>query len=505
MRVLYIIPAPIITFCIVSLAVVLVLFAGLQLGFVPYLGVAILIGCSAIFAICLEKPIIFIVTTLIWFTFSGMFAHTWYIGTEVWLIIWVVNKYLDELLFLPIFVVFVMHIVQSKHVPTRTILFLWLGLISLTVLSGRLNGSGFVSTIKFIELYFRYPVVFWVTTLYFDRKTERYVQVVKLLLWFLILQGISDVFWFLSNLPYATGPGALVDVGVGTLGHAHLVSHMTALGIFVAYSRIIASRDKSRLAWWGIFLLLCLLFWLGHAKHAIPLLGFGLLILVSISVGAKIAYRILTFTVATIVIILMILFADYGSYLLTHYAKRWYVPEQLEETGSVKLQAYKDVYKVIGSGKRALYGAGPGNFASVVGLQNESTLALMYFYKDFNQLEYNPGGSIMGAGSNGIVSIWSELGYGGIILYLGMYAVMFWHILRQIRRKQYDQIPYAKSLAMAWCAWIVFYLALNFIIDTFVSGILPFVSWAWAGMVWEPPTDNMTFSDEPQKTTGDKK
>lgn len=505
MRLLYnIIPAPIITFCIASLAIILILFVGLQLGFVPYLGVAILIGCAAIFAICLEKPIIFIVTTLIWFAFSGLFVHTWYIGTDIWLIIWVVNKYLDELLFLPIFVVFVMHIVQNRYLPARTILLLWLGLILLTFLSGRLNGSGFIPTIKFIELYFRYPVVFWVTTLYFDRKADRYLRVVKLLLWFLILQGIVDVFWFLFNLQYATSPEALVDVGVGTLGNAHLVSHMTALGIFVAYARIIACHDKSRLAWWGVFLLLCLLFWLGHAKHAIPLLGLGLLILISIGVGANIAHRVIAFTIATIVITLMILFVDYGTYLLTHYAKRWYIPEQLMETGSVKLQAYKDVYKVIGKGNNALYGAGPGNFASLVGLQNESTLALMYFYKDFAPLEYNPEGSIMGTGSNGIVSIWSELGYGGIIVYLGMYAVMFWHILRQIWRKQYDQMPYAKTLAMAWCAWIVFYLALNFIIDTFGYGILPFISWAWAGMVWKPPTDNMALANI-QKIIGDEK
>jgi hypothetical protein len=491
MRLLYIIPAPVITFCIASTAIVLILITALQLGFIPYVGAAILLACAAIFAIYLEKPIIFIISTLVWFTFSGLFVHTWsFLPFDIYIVMWVADKYLDELLFLPIFGVFAFHIVQKGHLPARSLLFLWVGLLFLSFLSGRLNGSGFVSTIKFVELYFRYPVVFWVTTLYFDKKAERYRQVTIMLLWFFILQAVADIIWFTVSPPHGTERVELLDTGVGTLGHSHLVSHMTALGIFVSYARIITCHDRSRVAWWGIFLLLCLLFWLGQAKHAIPLLGIGLFLLTGISIGTNVIRRLVVFTVGAIVVVLMILFADYGSYLLAHYTKRWYIPEELEETASVKLQAYKDVYKVLGAGPQALYGTGPGNFASVVGLQNESNLALTYFYKDYEPLEYNPGGSIMGVGSNGMVSIWSELGYGGIILYLGMYAVIFWRILLQIWRREYDHIPYAQTLAMAYCAWVVFYLGLNFIIDAFVCGILPFITWAWAGMVFVPPTNN---------------
>jgi hypothetical protein len=165
---------------------------------------------------------------------------------------------------------------------------------------------------------------------------------------------------------------------------------------------------------------------------------------------------------------------------------RWYERANLESASVVKIRSYEAVYHELAEAKAWLFGLGPGQFSSVVAFWRTPPLYLRHFYTELDR-SYNPQGSIMYNPRVGVLSLVGEIGFVGFGAFAVLTGVIFLRILRQYRSGAYDACPWARRLAITWCGWMVLFLGLNLLTDYLNFGVIPFVTWAGAGLLWDPP------------------
>lgn len=98
---------------------------------------------------------------------------------------------------------------------------------------------------------------------------------------------------------------------------------------------------------------------------------------------------------------------------------------------------------------------------------------------------------------SGILSIWSELGVVGYMLYMGLYISLIIHVVSKLRRNQYTE-PVQLVLAEGFVMAGLLFLMVSFIADIFWAKYFAGALWIWAAMVWDPvaPERKKTESGE---------
>ena len=432
----------------------------------------------------LGKPMWLIVIGLLWYGFAFLSTNTYFPVAHARL--GVVVSYADELLLIPLFIALIMRVVSRKEISAQRILNLWILLVATTLISGVLNGSGLKMTLSYEQAYYRHFVLFFTGSIFFNPTPRNFRRITYAFVVFLFIQIAFDILWFVDIEPFKNRfSSTSFDWAVGTMGLTSTVCYIAIIGVTFGISAVVSEkRLKSRLNYIIITTVSLILLAIGHTKHSIILAA------ASVAVGAfMVSQRHIVRRILLVVLAVGIIVGLSQFYNLSFKGKRysWYSKVALSQSANTKKQVHEDVVSVLTKNNTWFIGEGPGRFSSVVAYWNYSPLFLRYFYAELEQARYNPHSSIMLYPRTGILSLLGDTGILGLGLYLVLCISVFWRIFSQVRKGLYDTSFFAKIMAICWCGWSVSFLFLNILADVLNFGPLPFLTWAWAGILWRPP------------------
>jgi len=470
---------------VVFASLLLLLWAGMTMGLTGLFlfGAAIPICVAGVF--CLNRPMVFMMLAFSWYALAFFSSSTYfpYLHYRFYNIF----RYIDEVMLIPLFFLLAMQFVFKRAIPPKTISMLWIATLLLTMLSGYVNGSGIKQIASFIQAYLRHIVLLLVASSFFERSDRNYKFIGQIFIGLLIIQFILNVGWLLHCNPIPniyTGKNNICDQAVGSLGSSSYVTYLTIVGLALAISFLL-NRNKRNHIKWVLFGVMCVVqLFMGYTKHAIPIAMIVLLFVTIFTVSGHKVSKLFSLAMILGIMLLLVTFinVDYSKQQTT-----WYNRQNLKTVFDVKQQAHINVYETLKNNRSQLLGAGPGQFSSVVALWNNAPLFLRYFYHELEKGRYNPQGSIMLYSRTGFLSLYGDIGVVGLMLFLAIYAVTFWHIFRQFLAGKYDRCKWARHLAVCWCGWALLYALLNCITDYLNFGITPFITWTIAGVLWLPP------------------
>ncbi len=322
------------------------------------------------------------------------------------------------------------------------------------------------------------------------------------------MQMVMNLAWMARINPLPNHSAGSVDFAIGTLGLCNIVAYLTVSVIFLLFALFHTFPDLKTKLWvaaggmaTGLQLALTFTF------HAFP--PMAALLFVQMAYGIKsLRYKI---AMAFMVLLFM------GAFLYIksnpHLSQTFGFPADDVMTASEfqvrwtrmwrgnKGQAY---YNIIVRARDDmpvwLLGAGPGNFASGIGMVHRSMLAekyVNYIYLTYSGRREMIGGSITQHVTTGLSAIYSEFGPFGFLLFFGLHGMAVAHVYRQFRKGAYRS-PVRRALAEAFIPTMLLYIGLNLISDFLSDTFLQVGVWLWAGAVWKP--DAETESDPSDQT-----
>lgn len=410
-------------------------------------------------------------------------------------------RYVDELFAVAIIGVcaagYVWRLSDQRRISGVTKIFI--ALIGVTAVSFAVNRSPIANAVNFVLGYLSFPFVFFVAYTMLDRRHWRYLfgAVIGLML----LQFVLNVGWRLriNSLPnifsYTLSP---VDMAQGTFASCARVAYFMVVVIFTLFSAL--RLDKKYRPWIILLLLVAILqLYMTYTNHAF--MYFVVLFPVYLVVSKQSMRIRLACVVLVILGVLGFSFLaawDVSTDFTTvsvdvqfdqqNLEQRWdkfvYGPK-MELIGRVAIQnATREPFLW-------LLGNGPGNGLSAVAMQRGSDFSWEYLGSFVaNTANFRAGDmtSITGSFYSGILSIWSELGAVGYLLYLGLYIYVIQRIARGLLRSQYTD-PFQRVLAEGLVMAMLTFLISSILIDTFWAKYYTVGLWIWAAMVWDPAVE----------------
>lgn len=310
------------------------------------------------------------------------------------------------------------------------------------------------------------------------------------------LQVILNLGWLAGINPLPNHSAGTEDFAIGSLGLCNVVAYLTVAVIFLLFAifhRFPDLKVKLLVAVGGLIATVQLVF--TFTFHAFP--PMAALLFVQMVYGIK-AMR---YKLAMACLVLLFI----GSYYyikadprlsqafgfpaedvmtVSEFRLRW---DRMWRGG--KGQAYYNIFVRARDDMPVwLLGAGPGNFASGIGMVHRSMLAekyVNYIYLTYSGRREMYGGSITQHITTGVNAIYSEFGPLGLLLFYGLHGLAVVRILRLYRAGAYRS-PIRQALAEAFIPTMLLYLGLNLISDFHSDTFLQVGVWLWAGAVWKP-------------------
>lgn len=432
----------------------------------------------------LRQPMFLIVVGVMWYSFAFLSTNTYFPMLHARL--GSVTRYVDELLLIPLFAVLAIRIVLKKEAPAQRALNLWMILAGVALLSGFINSAGIKSSLSYMQAYYRHFVLLIAGSMVFNPTHKNFRRIGFAFAAFLFIQLAFDLVWLADVPPFRHRfSGQPYDWAVGSMGLTSTVCYVSIAGITAGMVMFLRERRPTRrMGWLAVSLASLVLLAIGHTKHA-TLLGAA-----SISVSFFIASR--GFPVRRFLLLLLVVGLTVGVTELYNTAYRskksaWYSQTTISRTLASKIRVHENVFRELSESRTWFLGKGPGQFSSVVALWNRAPLFNRYFYAELEQKRYNPRSTVMLYPRTGFLSLLGDTGLIGLGLYIFLCAYAFWHIFQQTWRGAYDSSPFAYCAAVSWCGWMAFYFLLNLLADVLNFGLLPFLTWSWAAILWHPP------------------
>jgi len=370
-------------------------------------------------------------------------------------------------------------------------------LLGVTLASYLVNRGPIGSATWFFMNYMVFPFVFYVAYTTLDRRHWRYLfgGIIGLML----IQFALNIGWRLGINPLQTQWTGIIntyDLAVGTFGSCAHVAYFMVAVLFLLFS---ALRLGKKYTPWIILLLgiVALQWYITYTNHSY--LIFVVLLPVYLIISKQ------SVRVRMACILMVILGAMAFSYL-----SAWDTGSATNITNSVEtslsgenLQHRWD--KFICGPKMTLInriavqnttkdpllwvlGNGPGNGLSSVAMKNGSDFAWEYlgaYVANTESFNADQMTSISGSFYSGVLSIWSELGVAGYLLYNSLYFYVIGRVARQMIRNQYRDV-FQRMLAEGFVMAMLMFLVVSFLSD--ILWVLSFTVglWIWAAMVWDP-------------------
>lgn len=371
-----------------------------------------------------------------------------------------------------------------------------------TILSWYVNRSPVMQLIHFVLTYLGFVPIFLLGTIVSSKFAT--TDPLRWLAWFLPLQLVLNIMWMAGINPFANHQWLFFDRAIGTFYDSHMLGYFMMFMIIAITSGWVHARDRSRRLRYVLLLVLALLQYLmTFVMHTIPLL-IVLLFLGAIWFWKDHLGRIMkvTFSVSVVIMVIsLVLFALDANLLKTvHKDLTWtrIKPYLTRVQHSPKGMVYSNVFaKAPQNMRQRILGFGPGNFASVVGVQYGSVHTrryIGYMYDTYEGRRLWQGTSFVENPQTGVTGVVSEIGLLGGGLYVLVHVSAIVHFWRAIKRRRY---AHASDLAMAqsWLLMTLGYLLLSFVWDVFHFDLFSSGLWLWAGLLWHRDTGQAEDSD----------
>lgn len=386
-------------------------------------------------------------------------------------------------------------------------------LLIIFIASWMMNRSPSVKAINFVITYLSFPFVFYVAYTTLDRQHWRYLFRASIGL--MLLQVVLNLGWRLNVNPLPNewkGTSNLADIMQGTFVSCALVSYLIIANTFLLLSALRLDKKYRPL----IFLLLSIFiiqWYLTYTNHSYVFFVLLLPIYMLVS-KASVRMRLIT---GIIVIFGAIIFvglssvdtfrnAEFGArsqlednFNSKNLQRRW---ERFTQGPKVEVITRITVKNATEKPYLWLLGNGPGNGLSAIGLSAGSPFAWEYL-GEFVHDTLIYGGRDMSSASgsfySGILSIWSELGALGYVLYLGQYIYLILHVGLRLRRTRYTE-PVQQVLAEGFVMAALLFLMASFLTDILWTKFFAGSLWIWAAMVWDPVAAEEKTEDGERRT-----
>ncbi|MDZ8117327.1 hypothetical protein [Pontiella agarivorans] len=151
---------------------------------------------------------------------------------------------------------------------------------------------------------------------------------------------------------------------------------------------------------------------------------------------------------------------------------------------------------------RWIIGMGAGNGTSSVGMARVSPGAyelLADYYLTQTGVDERHGQSIMESTYSGLVSLWSEVGIVGYLLFQILCLIPFLRVWKLVRRGSYWN-RYQRILAESFVPAMLLYFISSFLTDAYYLDFWIVTMWTWAGLVYDP----LPREDDPVSSDGEK-
>ncbi|NKB23696.1 MAG: hypothetical protein GKR87_04835 [Kiritimatiellae bacterium] len=400
--------------------------------------------------------------------------------------------YLDELLVVVLLGILFFHHIQDRlHLPElKLIKLVLIGLISLVVFSAIANQVPKKLAFHFVLQYARFFLIFYYSYVFLSVKDLKAVYLSFSSLF--LLQVLMNVGWLLSINPlpsWAENSRADFAIGIG-LG-ANLIAYFSICFICV-HIAVLLDTDQPRRRMFSFLMVLIGLFQLfvSYTFHAYILLFLcvGYQIFIASRSVQKQLFLVASVTLICALFVGLTLYVSSDRFVsnafdLRNLSNRW-----ASMWRGPKGQSYKNnlVYLPKDCSVFYLAGAGPGNGGSTVARINRRPLADRYFNwvdLSFKRRTLSEGGSITGGPMTGILSIWSDLGPLGFMVYWGLHLYTIYYITFKSRRGHYTDF-YQRVFSQAFPSVMGMYIVLNILTDYIYLAFMSGGVWFLAACVW---------------------
>ncbi len=498
---LYRLMAPLLATGILLSGLTLTLFTGHPIG--GWLTVTVFLVASLLMGQPRKLMLMFFALVVLVPTLQNLHPH--------WLL-----QLADKLMALLILAVVLMHVMKDRSDRRdlrifNRLLFLFLGL---SLAGAVINRVPPIQAIRFFLTYGTFIPAFYAAYLFFRPDRDDAKRALMVLFVVFGLQVVLNLGWLAGINPLPNPPAQVsrVDFAIGTLGLCNVVAYLTAALIFLLlalFHNFPEFKTKILVAAGGGVALLQLT--LTFTFHVLPLMA--VLLFVQVLYGVRRLRPKLAMLVLAVLVLggfsyvksdprLSGTFGFPAEETLTAETFKWRWDRMWR--GS-KGQAYYNIFVRARQDMPAWFlGAGPGNFASGIGVVHRSMLAekhINYVYLTFSGRLEMVGGSITQHITTGFSAVYSEFGPLGLLLFFGLHGYAAWRVFRQFRRGAYRS-PLRRALAEAFIPTMLLYLGLNLLSDFLNDTFLQVGVWVWAGLVWKPDreTPENTGNKVPEET-----
>jgi len=421
-------------------------------------------------------------------------------------------RYADELLSVALIGISAFTYIQMRKTSgeTRGLKKGIMAFLIVIIASFLVNRSPIANAINFSLSYFSFPFVFYVAYTMLDRRHWRYLfgAIVGLML----IQFALNIGWRLGVNPLPNkymGTANIADMAQGTFASSAFVAYFTAAVFFLLFS---ALRLNRKYRFWIMLLLAvaAVQLYITYTNHAYAYFVLLLPIYLIISKASARIYLAAGGLLLLVAAIFVLLSAQD-----TYRAESFGAKSQLEDNFDQRnLQQRWDKFvhgpkielitriTVENAQKKPflwLLGNGPGYGLSAVGMERGSDFAWEYlgaFVANSDMFAESGMTSITGSFYSGILSIWSELGVAGYVLYVGLYIYAIRRVIWRLFRNQYTDL-FQHVLAEGFVMAMLLFLLVSVMTDIFWGKSFVVGLWIWAAMVWDPvaPEDGEQTSD----------
>ena len=385
---------------------------------------------------------------------------------------------------------------------------IFIALIGVMAASAVINRSPIANTVNFFLGYLSFIFVFYVAYTTLDRRHWRYL--VGGIIGLMLIQFVLNIGWRLGVNPlpnifsYSYSP---VDMAQGTFASCARVAYFMVAVIFTLFSAL--RLDKKYRPWIAILLFIAgLQLYMTYTNHAFMYFIFLLPIYLIIS---KQSMQVRLACVALVILGVLgfsfLAARDVSTDFTTGSVDVQFDRQNLEDrwerfVHGPKIELINRI--TVENAARApflwLMGNGPGYGLSAVGMERGSDFAWEYLGAFVaNTASYRAGDmtSITGSFYSGILTMWSELGAVGYLLYISLYVYAIRRVVLTLFRNQYVE-PLQRVLAEGFVMAMLTLLLSSILIDTFFAKYYTVSLWIWAAMVWTPAEKSQRSEDGDQ-------
>jgi hypothetical protein len=401
-------------------------------------------------------------------------------------------NYYDELLKSMIIVVMIADtaIRHPSKKNIQTVIRHYMALLFIVAVSAVINHTSAIRVIHFFYSYLFYGILF----IYVCDLREGFCleTIYKWIYAYVVFQFLLNLGWLWGINPLPNRMRGTVDFSIGLVASCNGVAYMTLFFLGLSWISALYYKGKMRLVFVCLFIVTLAQLAMTLTFHAYPLALFILIVSYVLLKGTqgkndrrKNFSSLLIVLVGVAILVISYLFVQQRVFAFSSTMISRRVDEMLY---GPKIQVAKAILRYLtGAVSTFAFGAGPGNFASSIGVIYGAPLARQYvwiYYTSMTGYAELISGSITQIPTTGIGAMISELGILGAGAFFIFFLTPLFRVVRLLFAKAYTggQLCFA----VVYVPFVLAILILNFLSDFFRQDYLMAIIWALGAYIWLP-------------------